>query len=202
MWPWEHLAVGYLCYSLFARVRYGRAPRAVPVVALAVGTQFPDLVDKPLAWTFGVLPSGHSLAHSALVAVPLALLAVTLGRRAAARNPTSDFRGAGTAFAVGYLSHLPGDVFYPVIVGGKPNVGFLLWPLVPAAESPTSVGFLEIVRLLFARFVGELFSGAFSTYLALELGLLLCVFALWLADGVPPFGALVSRRERRREETT
>lgn len=193
MWPWEHLAVGYLCYSLFVRSRYARKPDALPVVALAVGTQFSDLVDKPLAWTFGVLPGGHSLAHSALVAVPIALLAVAF------------FEKIGTAFAVGYLSHLPGDVFYPALVGGRPNVDFLLWPLVPAAESPTSIGFLEIVRLLFARFAENLFVGEFSAYLALELGLLLGVFALWLVDGLPPLGALariVRQTDTTAEETT
>ena len=197
MWPWEHLAVGYLCYSLYAHVRFRRAPRSLPAVAVAVGTQFPDLVDKPLAWSFEVLPSGHSLAHSALVAVPVALLAVFVGRRA------SRERGAvGTAFAVGYLSHLPGDALYPLVLGHPPNIDFLLWPLVPVAEAPTGLGFVEIVRLLFARFVDELVLGAFSAYLLLELALLVGVFALWVADGVPPLGALRRGAEPPGEEAT
>ncbi|WP_135825983.1 metal-dependent hydrolase [Halorussus ruber] len=186
MWPWEHLAVGYLCYSLFVRVFGRRAPRTWPVVALALGTQFPDLVDKPLAWAFGILPSGHSLAHSLLVALPASALAVTaawaLGRRK-----------VGAAFAFGYLSHLPGDVFYPLLVGGEPNYGFLFWPVVPASVSEASVGFVEMVRTLFVRYVAELAQGEVSTYLAVELGLMASVVLLWLYDGAPPFGSLWSR---------
>jgi hypothetical protein len=186
MWPWEHLAVGYLCYSLAVRLSGRGAPRPWPVVALAVGTQFPDLVDKPLAWTFGVLPSGHSLAHSLFAALPLAALAVTIG--VVRKNER-----VGAAFALGYLSHLPGDVFYPVLVGGEPNYGFLLWPIVPASASEASVGFAEMVRLLFGRYVERLARGELTPYLAVEAGLLASVFALWLADGLPPLNWLWSR---------
>jgi hypothetical protein len=61
MWPWEHLAVGYLLYSVSC-VLWGRYPTRIGVAALAFGTQFPDLVDKPLGWWLGVLPSGQSFA--------------------------------------------------------------------------------------------------------------------------------------------
>lgn len=36
MWPWGHLAVGYLVYSAYTRVRYGLPPSVLPVVLLAV----------------------------------------------------------------------------------------------------------------------------------------------------------------------
>ncbi|MFC4448408.1 metal-dependent hydrolase [Halorussus aquaticus] len=186
MWPWEHLAVGYLCYSLLVHALYGRAPRAWPVAAVALGTQFPDLVDKPLAWTFGVLPSGHSLAHSLFAALPVAALAVTVAA-------ALDRRSVGAAFAFGYLSHLPADVFYPLLVGGEPNYGFLLWPAIPASGTETGVGFLAMVRTLFARYVTELASGAISAYVAVELGLLASVVALWLYDGTPPLRSVWSR---------
>ncbi|MFC7080036.1 metal-dependent hydrolase [Halorussus caseinilyticus] len=194
MWPWEHLAVGYLCYSLSVRALGRTAPRAWPVVAVALGTQFPDLVDKPLAWTFGVLPSGHSLAHSLFAALPAAALAVTLAW--ALGRPR-----VGAAFAFGYLSHLPGDVFYPVLVGGVPNYDFLFWPVVPASASETSVGFAEMVRTLFARYVSELAGGEVSAYVAVELGLLASVVLLWVADGAPPFGSLWSWLRRRGRPT-
>ena len=64
MWPWGHLAVGYLVYSGLSRWRFGRLPGSVATLAVALGTQLPDLVDKPLAWTVNVLASGRSLAHS------------------------------------------------------------------------------------------------------------------------------------------
>jgi hypothetical protein len=186
MWPWEHLAVGYLCYSLLVRALGRRAPRGWPVVALALGTQFPDLVDKPLSWTFGVLPSGHSLAHSLLAALPASALAVTaawaLGRRR-----------IGAAFAFGYLSHLPADVFYPALVGGEPSYGFLLWPVIPAPVSETSVGFAEMFRTLFGRYVTELAQGEMSPYLAIEIGLVASVVLLWLLDGAPPLKSVWSR---------
>ena len=195
MWPWEHLAVGYLAYSAYTHLRGKGAPTAPAVVALAVGTQFPDLVDKPLAWTFGVLPSGHSLAHSLFVAVPLALLAIQVGW-------VTDRKAVGGAFAFGYLSHLPADVYYPLLVGGEANYGFLFWPLVPAPQTEASIGFAEMFRTLFGRYLTELFHTQLTPYLAVELGLLLSVLALWLYDGIPPLGALLRRGRTRSEETS
>jgi len=186
MWPWEHLAVGYLGYSLAVRLAGRGVPRPWPVVALAVGTQFPDLVDKPLAWTLGVLPSGHSLAHSLFAALPLAALAVTVGVAVGKQR-------VGAAFAFGYLTHLPGDAFYPLLVGGPPNYDFLFWPVVAVSSPETSVGFAAMVRTLFARYVERLASGEVSPYLAVELGLLASVVALWVADGLPPLRWLWSR---------
>ncbi len=186
MWPWEHLAVGYLGYSLAVRLAGRGVPRPWPVVALAVGTQFPDLVDKPLAWAFGVLPSGHSLAHSLFAALPLAALAVTVGAAVGSGR-------VGAAFAFGYLTHLPGDAFYPLLVGGPPNDDFLFWPVVAVSSPETGVGFVEMVRTLFARYVERLARGEVSSYLAVELGLLASVVALWVADGLPPLRWLWSR---------
>lgn len=186
MWPWEHLAVGYIAYSLLTRLLWRRAPRSGAVVALAIGTQFPDLVDKPLAWTFGITPSGYSIAHSLFVALPLASLAVLVGAALHRRH-------VGFAFAVGYLSHLPGDVFYPMLVGGQPTASPVLWPLVAAGEPETSVGFVEMFRTLFGRYLNELLTAQLSPYLALELGLMGSVVLLWLYDGMPPLRALFVR---------
>jgi hypothetical protein len=49
MWPWGHLAVGYLLSAGAAYLRDHSSPRGLAVVALAAGTQLPDLLDKPLA---------------------------------------------------------------------------------------------------------------------------------------------------------
>lgn len=186
MLPWEHLAVGYLGYSVCVRLFARRAPGGAAALALALGTQFPDLVDKPLAWSVGVLPSGYSLAHSLFVAVPLSVLVATsawgLGRSR-----------VGVAFAFGYLSHLPADVFYPLLVGGAPVYSTVLWPLVPASDPAATAGFLETVRRLFGRYVTELATDEARAYLAAELGLLASAFLLWLLDGTPPLGGLWSR---------
>lgn len=62
--------VGYVAYSAFKRLRTGQAPTQWNALVLAVATQTPALIDKPLAWQFGVLSSGVSAAHSLLVGVP------------------------------------------------------------------------------------------------------------------------------------
>ena len=53
MWPWGHLGVAYLLYSLYSRGRFRRPPRPEPTLAVVFGSQFADLVDKPLAWGLG-----------------------------------------------------------------------------------------------------------------------------------------------------
>lgn len=117
MWSWGHAAVGYLCYVAYLRRRYGSRPRGVTVVALAVGTQFLDIVDKTLAWQFGLLPNGRSLAHSLLVATVVlgALWVLTDGTR----------RASAAAFAAGYLTHMFGDALYPLVTGEFHYLGFL-----------------------------------------------------------------------------
>ncbi|HET7325515.1 MAG TPA: metal-dependent hydrolase, partial [Halococcus sp.] len=110
MWPWGHLAVGYLLYSAFARRRFDRPPDDAAALCVAVGTQFPDIVDKPLAWTFHLLPSGRSFAHSLLTA---AIVCGVVGWYAHRREQPH----VATAFAVGYVSHLFTDALSPLLGG-------------------------------------------------------------------------------------
>jgi hypothetical protein len=177
MWPWEHLAFGYVLYSVYVRVVHGERPVRTDALALAFATQLPDLVDKPLAWTFGLLPSGVSLAHSAFVAVPLAAVAVLVARGLGVGS-------AGRAFGVGYLSHLAGDVLYPLALNGEVSPEYLLWPLVDqAAVEP--VGSLPMALGLLSRFGDFLTTPRGVVYLALELLLLGVALAVWNADGLP-----------------
>jgi hypothetical protein len=177
MWPWEHLAIGYIVYSLSSRVLGGRPPDAVVLLALAVGSQFPDLVDKPLGWVFHVFSAGVSVAHSLLIAVPLSVLVVAVART---RRATA----VGVAFAVGYLLHLPADAVYPVMLGQDPKVGFLLWPLVPApAANPEAL--LPYVEALLGAFLARLASPQGVLYVTAELTLLLFALVLWIGDGGP-----------------
>lgn len=180
MLPWEHLAVGYLWYSAWSHLRHGRRPSGRPVVALAVATQLPDLIDKPLAWEFGILPGGQTLAHSLVFALPA--VAFVLG---------AFDRRVGVAFAVGYLTHLAGDVVYPMVLGGGPRVSFLLWPFIESA-SGESPGVLTETREILADAWQFMLSPEGTVYLAAELALLLAVFALWRYDGHPG----VPRRSR------
>ena len=71
MWPWEHLAFGYLLWSLWLRARGRSLPGDWEALVLVFATQLPDLVDKPLAWQLGVLPGGRSLgSRGATIAGP------------------------------------------------------------------------------------------------------------------------------------
>lgn len=176
MWPWEHLAIGYLAYSFLVRVTEGRSPSTGGTIALAVGTQFPDLIDKPLGWGTTLLPSGQSLAHSLLFAIPL--LVVLLGIGLAIGRSSS-----ALAFAVGYLAHLPGDVVYAAMLGGELNFGFLLWPVIPAAESQHAM--LGYVQELFVQFAAALATPLGAVYLLFEVLLVLGTLAVWLLDGTP-----------------
>jgi len=124
MLPWTHAAVGYLLLSALSRRRRGRPPGDAAAVAVGVGTQLPDLIDKPLAWHAGVLPAGRSASHSLLALGLVAAVAVALARRGALAETT------GTALVVGYAAHLAGDAVGPLLAGELGEVGYLAWPLV------------------------------------------------------------------------
>lgn len=174
MWPWGHLAVGYLAYSLVAHLRDRRPPSPPAAVAVALASQLPDLVDKPLAWTFDVIPSGRSLAHS----LPIALIVVTVVGIALHRRGHAD---AGVAFGVGYLTHLFGDALNPALGGDLSGLAFLAWPLVPAVEEEPGAGF--------AFYLAEF---ALDPAVTVQFVLGLAVVVLWLADGAPGLGAVAA----------
>jgi len=111
MWPWGHLAVAYLIYTGYSHRRADHPPRALPMIALAIGSQFPDLIDKPFAWSLEILPGGRTLAHSVFVAALLLPAAYSLARRV-------DRPEIGTAFAIGHVSHLLADVPPSAILSG------------------------------------------------------------------------------------
>ncbi|WP_225335236.1 metal-dependent hydrolase [Halomicrobium urmianum] len=166
MWPWGHAAVGYLLYSLLARSS-GRVPSSASVVALALGTQFPDLIDKPLGWTFGLLPAGRSLAHSLFALLAVSAVAVGLARRYGRPE-------LGVAFGVGAVSHTFADGLYATVTGQYADLSYLAWPVLPAPVSEVEKSFLAHVVLL-----------EFNWHFALELVLVALAAALWLRDGRP-----------------
>ncbi|WP_049972856.1 metal-dependent hydrolase [Haladaptatus cibarius] len=177
MWPWGHLAVGYLAYSGFRRLWTNRPPTGSETLSLALGSQFPDVVDKTLAWGLNVLPTGRSLTHSLLTAS--ILLAVTY--RYCQRN---GIRNLWTAFAVGYLTHPFADVLQPAVAGDYERVTFLLWPLLelPAKQS---------VNL----------SVSVSGFFVFELFLVVVAVVVWVLDGTPgldsvrPFCSIFHREQ-------
>ncbi|MEY7850994.1 metal-dependent hydrolase [Natrarchaeobius sp. A-rgal3] len=177
MWPWEHLAVAYLLYSLMAHSVLGRSPTAAETIAVAVGSQLPDLIDKPLAWTFGITETGYAVGHSIFVA-PIVCLAVFAVSVRYDRDPVA------AAFSFAYLSHLVTDVLNPIRMGRDPELRVVLWPVAspPAGDHG---GFLDHFALYLVRHVNHILSGGLSAEVVFQLGIGLAVVGLWLADGAP-----------------
>ena len=123
MWPWGHLGLGYLL-ALPLLARLGLDDDYVALAALAVGTQLPDLVDKPLAWTFDVMPYGRAAAHSLLVLGGAAVVGLLVSRSVR----------VGVPLLSGWATHLVGDVVYPLADGSLGDVTFLAWPLLALPE--------------------------------------------------------------------
>ena len=175
MWPRDHAAVAYLLVSALHRGRSRHPPgRRVGVVALFAGV-LPDLIDKPLSWGVGLLPTGRSLGHSLLVAVPAVLLLLLLGVALHRRREA-------VAFGVGYLSHLAGDVAYPLLLDGELRLGFLLWPVVPAASDDAGAGVSHVAELV-ADFLAVLASPSGLLYFGVDALLLGSAAVLWWLDG-------------------
>ncbi|WP_158855657.1 metal-dependent hydrolase [Halorhabdus sp. CUG00001] len=166
MWPWGHLAAGYLLYTAFERVLTDHPPGDLATIWLVVGTQLPDLIDKPLAWTLQVLPSGRSFGHSLLILVPLLLVA--------AYRSSGRYRTAIVALGTGHVTHLLGDIVYPLTVGQIHHVGFLGWPLIPPIDYPTTQSFL-------AHLMGIDLTPWFTGQLAL----VVVAIVVWTVDGNP-----------------
>jgi hypothetical protein len=181
MWPWEHAAVAYLAYSLSVRAATGSPPREWPVLALLFGSQFPDLIDKPAEWVFGVLPS-TGVAHSVFTAIPLTLVLLAVGYR-------RGWLGVAAGFSVGYLLHLPGDVYYDVVLGTEPSYHKVLWPLVPG-DVQSNVDLLALLTRFFDRYAEFILSPAGVPYLLAEIALVGGALVFWLLDGRPGLGVL------------
>ncbi|MFC4247083.1 metal-dependent hydrolase [Natribaculum luteum] len=177
MWPWEHLAFGYVLYSLHANAIRRERPSGRETIVVAVASQLPDLVDKPLAWAVGFVETGYALGHSIFIAPIVCLAAAALATRRGEQS-------LGGAFTVGYLSHVAGDVLNPFFLGRGLEVRVLLWPIAsPPADAHG--GFLEHVLVYLARHVAYLTAEGLTPYLAFQLGLAVAVALLWLYDGAP-----------------
>lgn len=178
MWPLGHLALGYVAASLTSRAARGRAPGALLLPWIVLGSQFPDLVDKPLAWYLGAIPSGRMLAHSVFVATVVVAGAVWLAGRFDSH--------AGTAFGVAYLSHLLGDAVLPAVAGRFDALSFLFWPVLP----PTLYAGETDVLARFAAIT-------LNSEVLLELRVAALVALLWLVDGAPGVSDVVRAVYRR-----
>lgn len=183
MWPWEHVALGYLLLSLGHRASGRDPPSDAPALLLAVGALLPDLVDKPLSWGLDLYPTGFGPGHSAFVAVPVGLLVIGVG-------VDRDRRLRAGGFVVGYWSHLAADVLDPLRYGLSPLPGRILWPVVAGAPYEQDLGLGRGLSYL-AEFLAMLATSDPVTIVVLYLLLPLVTLGLWLYDGVPGIRFLV-----------
>ncbi len=144
--PVTHGAVAYLLYVAYVgvrgvlseTVRTRRLPATWAFVPLAIGSQFPDLVDKPLAY-WGLLVSGRSLAHSVfslvILGVAVGILVRDDSNSIVSRLPSRLRTTVPTAFAIGYGGHLLGDAYQGLFAGELFSVRFLVYPVYPLSAS-------------------------------------------------------------------
>lgn len=177
MWPWEHVAVAYLLYSLGTRLLGRDPPSDGAAVALVVASLLPDLVDKSLSWGLGWFPSGYAVAHSAFVAVPLGLGVLLVGYR-------RDRRWWSIAFTVGYWAHLAADVMNPLRNGNQIRPGRVLWPVSDAEPYQVDRGLGRGLTYLL-DFLAELATMPLTDVVLLYLLLPVATAVLWMLDGMP-----------------
>lgn len=126
MQPTTHVLIGISVVVAYGLLRYRRLPSWQLLFVAMFASLLPDLVDKPLAWTVGFMPSGRAGLHSLPIAVPIivAVLVVALN---------TDRLAHGVAFAWGYLAHIAAD-FRSVLTLGPEYYYFpnLFWPLLEA----------------------------------------------------------------------
>jgi hypothetical protein len=178
MWPWGHLAVAYILYSTVARMNDSRLPGGLAVFALAVGSQFPDLIDKPLGWSLGVLPGGRTLAHSvflAAVLIPLVYVLATEYNR----------RETATEFSLGYVVHLLTDIPPSVLTGDFAALTSLFSPVL------AQLAYEEVGSILegFLRY-------SMGGYEWAQLALLALAIVVWYRDGRPGIAYVQLQLER------
>ena len=175
--PVTHAAVAYLLYVAYPAVTTHRLPARWALVPVAVGSQFPDLIDKPLAY-WGAIPYGRSLAHSvfSLLAVCAVVWWATrsLSIRLGDRVPESLWRVTPAAFAIGYAAHLLGDSWQGLLRGDFFAVRFLAYPLFGVPRSPSdSISpwqrVLEIYREPAAAMHLEIVAVAIAVFVTLRL---------------------------------
>ncbi|WP_077067789.1 metal-dependent hydrolase [Haloarcula rubripromontorii] len=152
MYPAGHFLLAAVPLTVYTVAQWRRLPSGPMVLLLLVATQLPDVIDKPLAWTFAILPSGRMLAHSLVVSLPLLTGVVLLAAR-------WGYVRYAVVFSAGYLSHIAGD-FYPILRLGTEYYFFpnLFWPLLAAnpdrtpsfaAHSPDSLLSLAVPMAVF-----------------------------------------------------
>ncbi|MFC7199682.1 metal-dependent hydrolase [Halospeciosus flavus] len=140
MLPLAHAAIGLLAYAGVQLPRDWRSLTVGGAAAALLGSQFPDLIDKPLAY-MGLIPSGRSVAYSLFVlgVVGLFLYVYT----------PSEWRLEALAFLTAALSHPLVDAHQQLLEQGVSGLpGYLLWPITQAPRyGDPAAPWLRVVRI-------------------------------------------------------
>lgn len=132
MLPHAHLALGYLTVSAYTNGALRRAPGQRELGAILIGSQFADLIDKPLVLLGEPFVSGRTVAHSMLVVLPAFLCLLFASRSDAGTQSTVVAFGLSWAvqpFADASLFVLQGTVARDLI-----ETSFLVWPVILPAD--------------------------------------------------------------------
>jgi len=143
VYPHEHVLIALCPVVAYCALRHRRLPSWHVGSAVAVGSLLPDLVDKPLAHSLSLLPSGRVFLHSLPIAIPIAIVAMAYGWQTN-RVPTAG------GFVVGLLLHPFGDFDAQLRAGAVP--AHMLWPLVPV-ETRFTEPFWTVPWTLFSAVV-------------------------------------------------
>ncbi|NLV06473.1 metal-dependent hydrolase [Haloarcula rubripromontorii] len=128
VFPSEHFIIALLPVAVYALLRDRHLPSLQLVAVTFFGSQFPDLIDKPLAYELHLIPSGRVFMHSLPFAVPLSVAVIGYAVR-------TDRTRLGAAFSAAHLSHLVAD--NRQLLSPDPYVpSDLLWPLQPPVVRP------------------------------------------------------------------
>jgi membrane-bound metal-dependent hydrolase YbcI (DUF457 family) len=127
--PIEHFIVALLPVLVGVLAVKRRLPSLQLIGVVFVGSQFPDLIDKPLALELGLIPTGRVFMHSLPTAIAVLLVVAWYGCRTKRTHLSSGF-----IFA--HLSHILADN-YRVLTGPEPAIPpDMLWPLTQATPRP------------------------------------------------------------------
>lgn len=165
--PWGHFLAGFVPLCLYVVLRYRRLPSVDTVFLILVATQLPDLVDKPLAWVFGVFPSGRLVAHSVVFAVPTVVVVSAVAWWLSRAD-------LGAIFTFGYLSHVYTDHLRLLSEpAGYPGLQNVFFPLVaPVSEEQMNfLYYFERVELTPGVLLAAVVVTAAGVYFAVDLSL-------------------------------
>lgn len=130
MFPAEHLIVALIPTCMIIIGINRELPEPSVIGAVFLGSQFPDLIDKPLAFQFGAIPTGRVFIHSLPIALPFLIAVVMFGQRTN-RLPLA------LVFSFALLTHLITDTHHLLIAPNPSLSPDLFWPLVKPVPRPS-----------------------------------------------------------------